>query len=184
MTLYLASESPRRKRLLREAGVKFKTLKAPYHEAKHRKMAPSALVKKHALGKALAAVKRVKEGSILAADTIVYFQGRIVGKPSSLKDAVKTLQALQGRSHTVYTGVAFLEVRQRIVAKKRVFVERTKVSLVRMDEKRIRSYFRRIDPLDKAGSYAIQDKGAGIVKKVEGSFSNAVGLPMERLKFL
>jgi septum formation protein len=182
--LYLASESPRRKRLLRDAGVKFKVLKVPYHEAKHRHLSPSVLVKKHALGKALAAAKRLRDGNILAADTIVYDQGKTLGKPSGMPGALRMLLSLQGRAHTVYTGVAFLEVRGGRVARRKVFVERTRVHLEAMDEKAVRKYFRRVDPLDKAGSYAIQDTGAGIVHKVEGSFSNAVGLPMERLKFL
>ena len=182
--LYLASESPRRAKLLKDAGISFKALKAPYHEVSHRHLSPSALVKKHALGKALAAAKKLKDGKVLAADTVVYFGRKIIGKPSSLAAAAGILHSLQGRAHTVYTGVAFLEIRRGRVTRKRSFYEKTVVHLKKMNEKDIRRYFRRVDPLDKAGAYAIQARGAGIVRKVEGSFSNAVGLPMEHLKFL
>ena len=84
----------------------------------------------------------------------------------------------------VYTGVALLEMESGKVTRKRVFVEKTRVFLREMDEKAVRRYFLRVDPMDKAGSYAIQARGEGIVRRVKGSFSNAMGLPMERLRFL
>ena len=182
--LYLASASPRRSKLLRKAGIIFKLVESDYRERHFPGMGPTFLVKKHALGKALGAIRRVKKGKILAADTIVYFRKKIVGKPSSRTAAVKTLLALQGAWHTVYTGVGILEMKNGKVFGKRLFVEKTKIRLKEMDEKAVRRYFLRVDPMDKAGSYAIQAKGASIVREVRGSFSNAVGLPMERLGFL
>ena len=182
--LYLASVSPRRAKLLREAGVPFKKLKTDYRERDSSQPRPAGLVKKHALGKALAAARKIKNGKILAADTVVYFRGKIIGKPSGRHDAFKTLSRLAGNWHTVYTGVAFLEVLGRRVLRRRLFCEKTDVLLKRMDPKGIRAYFSRMSPLDKAGSYAIQQSCGGVVERMRGSFSNAVGLPMERLKFL
>ena len=183
-TLYLASASPRRAKLLRAAGIRFKRATSDYHERDFPGMAPSYVVKKHALGKALAAARKVKSGNVLAADTIIYFHGRIIGKPAGRRAAVKTLLALQDHWHTVYTGVAFLEARNGRIKQKRLFFEKTGVRLQKMEAEDIRDYFKRVDPMDKAGAYAIQDRRSGIVREIKGSFSNAVGLPMERLRFL
>jgi septum formation protein len=182
--IYLASASPRRARLLKEAGIRFQVLRSDYHERNVRGVRPSQLVKQHALGKALSAASRIQKGSILAADTIVYAGGKIIGKPAGLRAAEATLLRLQGRWHTVYTGVAYLEVDRQRVVRKRLFFEKTRVLLKGMATADIRRYFKRVHPLDKAGAYAIQDQAAGIVQRVKGSFSNAVGLPMERLRFL
>ena len=182
--LYLASASPRRARLLKEASIRFKVLISGYHERGGSRTGPARLVKKHAMGKALAASAKVREGNVLAADTVVYFRGKIIGKPARPAQAVSTLLSLQGRWHTVYTGVAFLRLKAGRIVQKNLFFEKTKVLLGALDEKGVRAYFRRVNPMDKAGSYAIQSGHGGLVKDVRGSFSNAVGLPMERLTFL
>ena len=181
--LYLASASPRRAKLLREAGISFKRLKSSYHETGIFGDPPVVLVKKHAQGKAMAGARMIENGKLLAADTLVYFQGKILGKPRSRKDAVKTLTLLQGHWHTVVTGVAFFEVKHGEIVRRRLFSERTRVLLKKMSGSEIRNYFRSVNPMDKAGSYAIQSRKS-IVKAIKGSFSNAVGLPMERLSFL
>ena len=181
--IYLASTSPRRKILLREKGVRFKILKPSYHEKRIHGL-PAKIVKTHAIEKALSCLKLVKQGIILSADTIVYWNGCVIGKPKNMEDAVRILLKLQDQWHTVFTGVAVLRVKQERVIKKTVFVEKTKIRLQPMTKIEINRYFRRVNPLDKAGAYAIQSKSASIVKEIRGSFSNAVGLPMERLKFL
>lgn len=182
--LYLASASPRRAQLLKEAGIPFKILKSSYPEKPFPRMTPSTLVKKHALGKALAVCQRVQEGEILAADTLVYFKGKMIGKPKNFHKSFETLHLLQGKWHTVYTGVAYFRIKKSRIVRRLVFVEKTRVLLEKMDTRQIQSYFRRVNPLDKAGSYAIQAKGKTIVKAIKGSLSNAVGLPIERLGFL
>ena len=184
LMLYLASASPRRAQLLKKAGIRFKILKTNYHEKPFPGMRPSKLVQKHALGKAVAASKTVNKGTVLAADTVVYFRKKIIGKPKNVHNALKTLELLQEQWHVVYTGVAVLHVFGDRVVKRRVFFEKTAVFLKKMDRSQIRRYFRQVNPLDKAGSYAIQSRHHSIVQKWRGSFSNAVGLPMERLKFL
>ncbi len=175
--IYLASTSPRRKRLLRESGIRFRVLHSSYQEELHGSI-PASHVKQHALGKALGASPFPKKGLVLGADTIVYFGGKIIGKPKDLKDAFQILSSLQGRWHTVYTGVALVDAR----TKKRVLLsEKTKVLIRKMTAPEVKRYFKKISPLDKAGAYAIQAHRSPIVECIQGSFSNAVGLPLERI---
>jgi len=182
--IYLASESPRRRRLLKEAGWVFRIVKSRYSERPFAHSSPARWVCDHAAGKALSAAARLKSGLILAADTIVFDRGEVIGKPKGLKDAFRILGSLQGRWHCVYTGVALVWVREGRIRRKRVFSERTKVHIRAMTPQDMRRYFKRIDPLDKAGAYAIQQKRGSVVDGCIGSFSNAVGLPMERLERL
>ena len=181
MRLYLASRSPRRTKLLKEAGLSHRIVRSAYEETGGRGLGPAALVRKHAMGKALAALPKVDNGLLVAADTIVYYRGKIIGKPRSRREAETTLLSLQGRWHAVYTGVALIWTKNKKLQKKVLFHEKTKVLLKKMDLAGIRRYFLRVDPMDKAGAYAIQTVQGTIVEKVSGSFSNAVGLPMERL---
>jgi septum formation protein len=182
--LILASTSPRRRALLKKMGVSFRVKKPAYQEDHFILLSPSRLVCKHALSKALSVAQNLNAGTVLGADTIVFCKGRILGKPANLNEAQKTLALLQGRWHTVYTGVAIVEARNKKVAKTAYFYEKTRVRLRRMDRVKIKDYFRAVNPLDKAGAYAIQSRSLSIVEKIEGSFSNAMGLPVERLAAL
>jgi septum formation protein len=139
-------------------------------------------VKRHALAKALSAAPSVKDGIVIGADTVVWQGGGIIGKPRDMRDAKKILLRLQGRWHTVYTGVALVTVKAGRARSKRVFYARSGVLLKRLTPAQIRAYFRKVNPLDKAGAYAIQAKAHSIVERTRGSFSNAVGLPMEALE--
>ncbi len=180
VVIHLASSSPRRRALLRAAGLRYRLVRPDYEERPIRGATPRRLVRTHAWGKALSAAPRVKNGLILAADTVVAFRGRTIGKPRDMADAVRTLRSLQGRWHAVYTGVALAAMIDGRVAARAVYVEKTLVRLRPMEEADIRRYFRKISPLDKAGAYAIQST-TNIVAQLRGSFSNAVGLPMESL---
>lgn len=183
--IYLASASPRRRRLLKEAGIRFRRVSSTYREEREDLgLSPSRLVKRHAMGKAEGALRRVRSGIIVGADTLVYHGGRLIGKPKSKKDAVEILSRLQGKWQTVFTGVALLWVSDRCVTKKRVFAEKTKVFIKPMSLSEIRRYLKRVHTLDKAGAYAIQSKRHPLATKFVGSYTNAVGLPMERLAFL
>jgi len=168
--------------LLREAGIRFRVLRPYYHEKDVPGLRPAALVKRHALEKAKSAQPLVKNGTLLSADTIVYFKGGVIGKPRNIKEAVRILSKLQGRWHAVYTGVALLKLSAGQIIKKKLFSEKTGVFIKKMSPADIYSYFRKISPLDKAGAYAIQSRQSSIVEKLKGSFSNAVGLPIEELK--
>jgi septum formation protein len=178
--IWLASTSPRRKVILRRLGVRFRTVIPAYEERNPGCRAPAALVRLHALEKASAVGRSVREGIVIGADTIVWFGGKTIGKPKNLAEARKTLAKLQGQWHVVYTGVALLNIHRRVVRRRHVYVEKTRVLIRSMSDKEIRRYFRRINPLDKAGSYAIQARFS-IVERIQGSLFNAMGLPAESL---
>src|SRR3989344_9158221 len=108
--IYLASTSPRRKAILKSSGIPFRAVKPDYKEGKSAgNLSPSTVVKKHALAKAMSVAKKIRRGIVIGADTVVYFRGKIIGKPKDLKEASRILGALAGRWHLVYTGVALLK---------------------------------------------------------------------------
>ena len=179
--IYLCSTSPRRKQLLKRAGISFRILKPGYDEDGNLKGTPSQVVQIHATRKAESCAGRVRNGTLLAADTVVYLDGVIIRKPKHMKAARLMLGRLQGRWHTVYTGVAIFKIVSNRLVHKTVFFEKTKVQLSPLTPKRIRHYVQTVNPLDKAGSYAIQSSRSGIVQAVKGLFSNAVGLPIEKI---
>lgn len=181
--IYLASASPRRRRLLKQMGIRFKAVPSRYHEPKIPHLGPSALARRHAREKAADVLKRLKlrRAVVLAADTLVYVPKRILGKPRDLAQAARFLGSLQGRWHTVYTGVALCWISGGKLRRRREWVEKTRVKLRRMSAKEISRYFKIVNPLDKAGAYAIQSADFNIVEAIRGSYSNAVGLPVETL---
>jgi len=178
--IYLASSSPRRKKILRKLNISFKVIVPHYKERHLSGLSPAQLVKAHAVGKAASSVKKIREGIIISADTIVYFQRRVIGKPGNIREAFKILESLQSRWHEVYTGVALFKIKSGSVVKKIIFFEKTGVLLKKMTRPDIERYFKKINPLDKAGAYAIQSKQSKIIKKIKGSFSNVAGFPKEK----
>lgn len=178
--IYLASTSARRRRLLKEAGLRFRVLKPSYEEA--GRGSASSLTRRHALGKAMSVMARVKKGVILGCDTVVVSAGRVLGKPATLKAASRMLQSLEGRTHVVVSAVALLRMEKGWPVRQRVFLEKSSVRIKKMTPALRRAYLARIRPLDKAGAYAAQAAGRGAVERVRGSFTNVVGLPMEKLK--
>ncbi len=178
--IYLASRSPRRKAILKSLGLSFRVLVPNYKEKKYTTLSPALLVKRHALAKALSVAGKISSGVVIGADTVVVCRGKIFGKPRDRKAAFGMLTTLQGRPHAVYTGVALVAVFSSRVRKKIVFAEKTRVTLKKMSPKEIADYFTKVNPLDKAGAYAAQSKRHGIVEAVRGSYSNVVGLPVEK----
>ncbi len=179
--IYLASSSTRRKQILKKHGIRFRVIRPEYHEKRMAGKIPSAVVRLHAVAKARSVVHKISSGTVLAADSIVYCQGRIIGKPRDLKEASRFLKFMQGRWQTVYTGVALFQVRSGKIRHKNVFVEQTRIFLEKMNPKQMKAYFRRVNPLDKAGGYALQAGRFSDLKKIRGSYFNAVGLPIERI---
>jgi septum formation protein len=179
--IILASTSPRRKSILKKMKVPFRCVVPDYHEHDPKGLSVRALVKRHALGKALSVAPRVSSGIVLGCDTLVYHKRKVIGKPKTVKDAFRILGSLQGTKHEVYTGVALLWVKKSKIRRRRVFCEKTLVRLTKMSRADMAASFRRINPLDKAGGYAIQSKNSGIFQILKGSYLNAVGLPAERL---
>ncbi|MDA0991378.1 MAG: Maf family protein, partial [Verrucomicrobia bacterium] len=176
--LILASASPRRALLLREAGYDCRIQVAGVDELPPGAKPPEALCVANARLKAEAIAKRYPEALVIGCDTIVCLDGTVFGKPTSVDDAVRMLQALQGRRHEVLTGYVLLGAGRQIDVSG---VERTGVHFRALSTDAIRAYLESIEPLDKAGAYAIQDNGDRIIEQLEGSRANVMGLPVERL---
>lgn len=179
MVIYLASQSPRRKEILKKMGIPFRVVKSSYEE-KYKKCSPSKLVMDHAVGKAHGVQLALKQGFVLGSDTIVYCRGKVLGKPKTIADAVKMLGFISGRPHFVYTGVALKNLESGKTVKG---FEKTKVFIKKLSRTEILEYIPKVNSLDKAGAYAIQIKPF-IVEKIEGSYSNVVGLPEQLVRKL
>lgn len=169
----LASASPRRKALLEQIGVSAMVMPCDIDETVHAGEPAAVYVERMAREKAAAASSRAGGRVILAADTVVVCQGRILGKPADRAEALATLGTLSGSEHQVMTAVAVrLEQRERIIR-----VD-TRVRFRQLTEAEISAYWDTGEPADKAGSYAIQGLGAVFVERIEGSYSAVVGLPL------
>ena len=187
--IYLASDSKARRELFKIFGLKFKVLSSGIKEKRRPgSLSYAALVKKNALTKAKEVAKRVKHGIIIAADTIAVDGRRIFGKPKNLKDARIMLKRLSRRPQWVYTGIAIIDKDKsrssragRDKPKTLVSYEKTKVYMDRLSDKEINNYFAKVSPLDKAGSFDIQGRGAFFIRRIEGCFYNVVGLPLGKL---
>jgi len=177
--IYLASKSPRRRKLLKQIGLKFRSFSVDLHEEILDGEHPIATVKRLAIHKSDEASRKVKEGILITADTIVVLGKEIIGKPKNEKDAVKILTKLSGKTHSVYTGFV---VRNMVTGKKTVDYEKTEVTFRKLTRIEIVDYVKTGSPMDKAGAYGIQDDfGAVFVKKIEGCYYNVVGLPLSHL---
>jgi septum formation protein len=173
-TLVLASTSPRRINLLKEFGIPFEAID-PGDAEKNVSHDPVSHVREHAIAKAEAVAKKHTDRLILAADTIVVLDGKILEKPRSKQEAKAMLSALCGRTHTVISAVALI---QKDTNYEDVRTKETLVTMKRLGEEEIKAYVATGEPMDKAGAYAAQGIGAFIIERVEGCFYNVVGLPM------
>ncbi len=177
--LILASASPRRAELLREAGFTFHVVRSRAEEIHPEHLTPHEICQLNAYRKARAVAKKHPDEVVLGADTIVCLGTTVFGKPETQAEAHRMLSKLQGRTHEVVTGVCLIHLRNH---QQKLFAESTTVTFRKLHSEQIRRYLAKVDPLDKAGGYAIQEEGDLIVKQIRGSFSNVVGLPLERLK--
>jgi septum formation protein len=175
----LASASPRRAELLRQLEVEFKVVPSDATEVYDEQLSPRELCQLNAHRKTRAVAKKHPDLLVLGADTLVFLDGKIFGKPRDLVDARRMLRQLQGRTHQVVTGVCLMHLRTH---RERIFAISTDVTFHPLTENQIGDYLAKINPLDKAGAYAIQEHGELIVAEISGSFSNVVGLPLEQLK--
>jgi septum formation protein len=175
----LASASPRRAELLRELGVDFAIVTQPTEEAHHEDLTARELCLLNAYRKARAVAKLHPQALVLGADTLVYLGTTLYGKPANLADAHRMIRELAGHTHQVVTGVCLLHVGAH---RFRLFAETTNVTFRALSDAQISAYLASIQPLDKAGAYAIQDNGDAIVERISGSFNNVVGLPVEHVK--
>lgn len=175
--LVLASTSPRRHELLARHGVHFEIVPSPATEIHDAAMAPHALCEENARLKAAAVAALRPEAAVIGADTLVFIDGAPLGKPLDLAEARDMLALLSGRSHQVCTGVCVI----RPGGIETTFHSLTEVVFRELDAAAIDAYLARVDPLDKAGAYGIQDHGDWLVAEIRGSFENVMGLPVDRL---
>ena len=174
MRLLLASRSPRRAELLRAAGFDFDVQPANADETVHPGEPPEAYVRRVAEAKARAVLPSAAGRIVLAADTTVVVRGAILGKPADPEDAARMLRMLSGTSHDVLTGVTTARPGEEPITR----VETTRVEFSRLTEDEIAWYVASGEPMDKAGAYAVQGLASRFVTRVEGSWSNVVGLPV------
>jgi len=179
MDFILGSSSPRRKELLSNLGIRYRIVIPDIEEIPQKGESPSRFVKRAAQDKLRAILKKVRvrrETVILTADTIVVLGKRILGKPSNKSEAYNMLKSLEGRWHRVYTAFC-IYYRREVVSR----VVKTDVRFRRLTVSEIMNYINTKEPMDKAGAYAAQGKGATIIKEIRGSYTNVVGLPMAEL---
>lgn len=173
--IILASASPRRKEILELADLKFDVMPSDAQEIT-TKTAPNEVVMELASLKAKDIYKKSeKQSVIVGADTVVAYQGQILGKPTDEADAKRMLTMLSGQTHEVYTGVCVIED-----GKTKTFYEETKVTFYEISDEQIDHYIKTGEPMDKAGSYGIQGKAAVFIKGIEGDYYNVVGFPIAR----
>lgn len=175
--LLLASNSPRRRELLTEAGFEFDIAAPTVTERLDAHLTLRELTLCNALRKGVSVAEQHPEEVVLSADTLVGIGGEILGKPTDRSDATRMLGRLNGRVHQVCSAVFICCVAQQ---KTESFYEISHVRFHRLSTEAICRYLDKLNPLDKAGAYAAQDSGTEIIDKIEGSYSNVVGLPMER----
>lgn len=176
--IVLASASPRRKEILNNLGMSFEVICSQAEENVDSELPPHIIVQELAMLKGTDVASKVKEAIVISADTIVYFDKKILGKPTDRLNAKKMLEMLSGNVHEVYTGVC---VTDSVGGKSISDYEVTKVKFKSLTEQEIDRYIETGEPMDKAGSYGIQGKGCLLVEKIDGDYLNVVGLPAVKL---
>lgn len=174
--LLLASSSPRRKDYFSRYRLQFTVLPSEVDETPFAEEAPLAFARRLALEKATAVAAAAGNAMVLAADTIVVLDGQIIGKPADKSQVLPMLERLNGRTHEVITAYCL-----RGPGVEKLAEERTLVTFFQHETRLLKAYADTDEPLDKAGSYSIQGFGSFLVKSIEGSYNNVVGLPMERV---
>ncbi len=175
MNVILASASPRRKQILENAGFDVTVRVSDADETLPDGISPEKAVEHLAKIKANA-IERKTDETVIAADTVVALDGKILGKPRDEKDAFGILSALSGKKHRVYTGVCIIYNEKEIV-----FSDCTEVQFYKLDENEIYDYIATGEPMDKAGAYGIQGRGCMFVKEIKGDFYNVMGLPVGKI---
>jgi len=182
MKLILASASPRRAEILRNAGFEFDVHPAHLDETRLPGESPEDYVRRLADAKARSAAEQIgrkhTRAIIIGADTAVVVAGKLLGKPNGVEDAKRMLRLLSGRTHEVLTGVAALRVPEGSSA---LHVETTRVTFLELSDSDIENYVATGEPFDKAGAYGIQGIGGKFVREIEGCYFNVMGLPLSRV---
>jgi len=178
-SVILASASPRRVELLKQLELQFVVVPSEIQELHQEDLSAGEISQLNAYRKARQVAKRNPDSIVVGADTLVCLDTRLFGKPASRDEAIQMLLDLGNRTHTVVTGVCLLRLRGH---RQRVFSETSFVTFHPLTRYQVEHYLDHVDPLDKAGAYAIQERGELIVESIVGSFTNVVGLPLARLR--
>ena len=185
MRIVLASNSPRRKELLHQIFDKFDVVKSNFDEDEIKEKEPEKLVQILSVKKAEEVFERIqnKENELLVigGDTLVYFDGQVLGKPKDEEDAFNTLKKLQGNKNEVYSAFTIILKKGNKIIKE-TYLTKSIVIMKAMSDEEIGKYIETGEPMDKAGSYAVQGIGSKFIEKIEGSYSSVVGLDVEKLK--
>ena len=177
--LILASGSPQRRKLMKILGLPFIVAPSRAKESTRMTNGCAHLVQTNALRKALDVAGSLLDGIVIGSDTVVLSSsGRLVGKPRNMQEAKKNLKELMAGPHWVYSGVAVVDARSGC---KEVGFEKTKVFMTKISDKAINRYHKLVSPLDKAGGFDIEGKGALFIRRIEGCYFNVVGLPLAKL---
>lgn len=174
--LILASASPRRRELLDQIGLEYRVIASTVDESAFASPYPADLVRDLALAKAKQVAAANPGALVLGADTVVVVDGEVLGKPSGPQDAVAMLERLQGREHQVFTGIALVKDGAQTAQH-----EMTAVTMRALTRPQIERYVASGEPLDKAGAYAIQGRGAALIDSISGEYTSVVGLPLPKL---
>lgn len=175
--IVLASVSPRRRELLERAGLSFEVVASPAEEIHDATIDPEVLCEHNAALKAGAVARLRPDATVIGSDTLVFIDGEPLGKPADLDEARRMLRRLSGRTHFVCTGVCVVFPGREPLT----FHDTTDVTFLPLDEVAIDDYLARVNPLDKAGAYGIQEHGGLIIAGIRGSFENVMGLPVDKV---
>ena len=176
-SIILASKSPRRKNILKQIGIDFEIIPSNICEDANFNLGPRKFVQYWSKKKAKVIAKKNKHKIVIGADTIVYFNGKIIGKPKDKEESYKMLNNLSGKTHKVFTGVSIVYEEKNIL---RTFCQMTKVTVRDIPKNDILYYIDNYYTLDKAGSYGIQDWFSIWIKKIDGCYYNVMGLPLSK----
>ena len=177
MEIILASKSPRRRELLQLVGLDFSVVPSNADESAISEDDPATLVRRLASVKCEAVKSARSDCLVIGADTIVVYDGQVIGKPTDAHDAKRILRLLSGKTHTVYSGLCVMTDEKKLVCH-----DTTYVTFADLSDEIIDAYVATGDPLDKAGAYGIQEKAALFVDRIDGNFHNIVGLPVVHLR--
>lgn len=176
--IILASQSPRRKKLLEQIGLTIKMVPSNIDEKLNPRLKPKSQTEELSIEKAKIVAEKYPDSIIIAADTLVSLKGDILGKPKNMEDARRMIKKLQGKTHTVITGFT---IYHKTIHKMVTESVETKVTFRRLKDAEIKNYLKKEKPLDKAGGYGIQEAGILLLEEINGDFSNVVGLPLSKV---
>ena len=180
--IILASGSPRRKELLRMLiGDNFEVKISAYEEDNTLAMSPKDLVLYHSLEKGRGVANQLPEGVVIGADTVVVFDSQVLGKPRNEDEAREMLEKISGQAVDIISGIAVIDIETKKELRE---FEITKIKMKRMSAEEITDYIKTGVPMDRAGAFGVQDKGAVFIEKIDGCYFNAVGLPLFKLNNL